>query len=87
MRFGNFEIEAPLSGLTLVVVNVDKPGAVGLIGTTLGDAGVNVGSIVLGKGAEGEALSLWNLEGDLPEEAMKKLQAADRVIRAALIRP
>src|SRR6185369_14018532 len=59
VKWGDFEIEAHLGGPTLVVTNIDKPGVVGFIGTTLGDAAVNIARVHLGVAAAGRAVSVW----------------------------
>src|SRR6185503_1368577 len=56
VKWGAYEIEAPLGGATLVVASLDKPGVIGFIGTTLGNAGVNIARVHLGKQGAGLAL-------------------------------
>src|SRR5581483_7482014 len=45
VKWNAFDVEAQLGGVTLVVTNKDKPGVLGFIGTTLGNAGVNVARV------------------------------------------
>ena len=49
------EVEAPLSGLMLVVRNEDQPGVIGEIGTVLGKHGVNIASFALGRRTQADA--------------------------------
>ena len=61
-------IEAELKGAMLFVVNEDKPGFIGRIGTTLGEAGVNIGTFHLGRrNAGSEAVLLLSVDGSIPE--------------------
>jgi D-3-phosphoglycerate dehydrogenase len=62
------KIEAELSGAMLFVVNEDKPGFIGRIGTTLGEAGVNIGTFHLGRRDAGsEAVLLLSVDSGIPE--------------------
>ncbi|MEP3420408.1 MAG: phosphoglycerate dehydrogenase [Erythrobacter sp.] len=67
-------IEADLAGHMLYVVNDDKPGFIGRIGTLLGSQNINIGTFNLGRrDAGGEAVLLLSLDdapsSDLVEEA------------------
>ncbi len=57
------KVEADLAGDMLYVVNADAPGFIGRLGTTLGEAGVNIGTFHLGRReAGGEAILLLSLD-------------------------
>ncbi len=43
------KVEAELTGPMLFIVNEDKPGFIGRLGSTLGAAGVNIGTFHLGR--------------------------------------
>ncbi len=49
LEFDGIDIEAPLEGNLLVCRNLDVPGVIGRIGTTLGEHGVNIGNFALGR--------------------------------------
>ncbi|HHH28269.1 MAG TPA: phosphoglycerate dehydrogenase [Polyangiaceae bacterium] len=85
IRWGSFEIEARLEGKALVVESLDKPGVIGFMGTSLGEAGVNVASVFLGKAPEGYALSMWNLDDELDDAALAKVNASENVRRATVV--
>lgn len=56
-------IEADLDGHMLYIVNDDKPGFIGRIGTLLGSHGINIGTFNLGRrDAGGEAVLLLSLD-------------------------
>jgi D-3-phosphoglycerate dehydrogenase len=84
VRWGDFHIEARLEGTALVVASLDKPGVIGFLGTSLGNASVNVASVFLGK-AEKHALSVWNLDDQVPADALALIQASPNVQRALVI--
>ena len=57
------KVEADLAGQMLYVVNEDAPGFIGRLGTTLGEAGVNIGTFHLGRReAGGEAVLLLSVD-------------------------
>ena len=56
-------VEAELQGHMLLVRNIDRPGMVGNLGRTLGDAGINIATFFLGRQAPGgEALALLAID-------------------------
>jgi len=57
------KVEADLTGEMLYVVNQDAPGFIGRLGTTLGEANVNIGTFHLGRRAAGsEAVLLLSVD-------------------------
>ena len=71
-------IEAELKGHMLYVVNDDKPGFIGRIGTLLGNHGINIGTFNLGRrDAGGEAVLLLSLDDALPTNVLT--EASDLV--------
>ena len=62
------KVEADLGGRMLFIVNEDKPGFIGRLGTTLGEAGVNIGTFHLGRRDAGsEAVLLLSVDDAIPE--------------------
>ncbi len=62
------KIEADLQGRMLFIVNEDKPGFIGRLGSTLGEAGVNIGTFHLGRrDSGGEAVLLLSVDEAIPE--------------------
>jgi len=53
VRLNGFRMEALPAGPMLFVQNDDIPGVIGLLGTTLGNAGVNIAGMTVGKQTEG----------------------------------
>ncbi len=62
------KVEADLHGAMLYVVNEDAPGFIGRLGTTLGEAHVNIGTFHLGRrDAGGEAVLLLSVDTAVEE--------------------
>ena len=73
-------IEAELKGHMLYVVNDDKPGFIGRIGTLLGGHGINIGTFNLGRrDAGGEAVLLLSLDDALPENVLAEASELEGV--------
>jgi D-3-phosphoglycerate dehydrogenase len=61
----------------LVITYADKPGLIGKIGTILGEAGINIGSMNLGRRAKaGEAMVVLSLDTPADEGTIARLTTA-----------
>jgi D-3-phosphoglycerate dehydrogenase len=70
------KVEAELAGEMLYIVNDDQPGFIGRLGTTLGEAGVNIGTFQLGRRATGgEAVLLLSVDEHVPESVIARIKA------------
>lgn len=80
-------IEAELSGEMIYIVNEDRPGFIGRLGTALGEAGVNIGTFHLGRReAGGEAVALVSVDGHIDEEVVRNLESLPGVKRVKPLR-
>ncbi|MBU3078002.1 phosphoglycerate dehydrogenase [Sphingomonas quercus] len=69
------KVEADLAGHMLYIVNEDAPGFIGRLGSTLGEAGVNIGTFHLGRrAAGGEAVLLLSVDSALDESLLAKVR-------------
>ena len=74
------EVEAELNGSMIYLVNTDAPGFIGKLGTTLGQAGINIATFNLGRRLEGgEAVALVAVDGEVPPPVVASLCAIDGV--------
>ncbi|WP_373488995.1 phosphoglycerate dehydrogenase [Blastomonas sp.] len=70
------KIEADLAGHMLYIVNRDEPGFIGRLGSTLGEANVNIATFHLGRRAVkagGEAVLLLSIDGAVAEPVLWKV--------------
>ncbi|RKF21803.1 phosphoglycerate dehydrogenase [Altericroceibacterium spongiae] len=73
-------IEADMDGDMLYIVNDDKPGFIGRIGSLLGENGINIGTFHLGRReAGGEAVLLLSVDQRIPEDVIAKATALEGV--------
>ena len=78
-----YEIEIPITDHMLLVRNADVPGVIGRVGSFLGDLGVNISNMVVGRNPEGHAAMMGiSLDQPLDEDQIEELLGVDGV-RAA----
>jgi D-3-phosphoglycerate dehydrogenase len=64
-RIDNFDIDICLNGRVLAYEQIDRPGMIGLVGSILGDAGVNISFMTLGRDDKvGRALVLLGVDSE-----------------------
>ena len=80
VRIDGYRVDARPYGQMLVARNRDEPGVIGLIGTVLGEAGVNIAGMFNGRETiGGEALTVYNLDDRLSDDAVDRLLDDDRI--------
>jgi D-3-phosphoglycerate dehydrogenase / 2-oxoglutarate reductase len=68
------EVESELEGSMIYLVNTDAPGFIGKLGTTLGEAGINIATFNLGRrAAGGEAVALVSVDGEVAPTVVERL--------------
>ncbi|HWX55263.1 MAG TPA: phosphoglycerate dehydrogenase [Verrucomicrobiae bacterium] len=73
-------IEVPLEGHLIYLRNRDVPGVVGKVGTLLGQHGVNIANLALGRsGPQAEAISVVQVDAPAPEAVLAKIRALPEV--------
>jgi len=79
----SIHIEAEIGSHMLYVTNTDKPGFIGALGTTLGQAGVNIASFHLGRSKSGgDAIALLQLDQAVSDDLLGKVKALPHVKKA-----
>ncbi len=80
-------VEAELNGDMIYIVNEDKPGFIGRLGTVLGEADINIATFNLGRrGAGGEAVCLAAVDGHIPPDLVQAISRIAGVKRATPLR-
>jgi D-3-phosphoglycerate dehydrogenase / 2-oxoglutarate reductase len=81
------KVEADLAGDMLFVVNADAPGFIGRLGSSLGAAGVNIGTFHLGRReAGGEAVLLLSVDNPVPEPVLWSVCSLEGVRKVKALR-
>lgn len=69
-------VDVVLSGTLLIIPNTDKPGMIGVVGTILGQAGINITAMDVGRKDIGErAVMVISLERPLEDGVLQKINA------------
>jgi D-3-phosphoglycerate dehydrogenase len=75
-----YRVEAMTRGSLLVIFAEDKPGLIGTVGGLLGERGINIAAMTFGrKEAGGAAITVLNLDGPVPPDALDAVRAAPHV--------
>jgi len=86
VRVDGYRVDAIPGGRMMVTRNADAPGVIGLIGTVMGEYEINIAGMYNAREAHGgEALTVYNVDQAVPEEAREKLEADERIISTRYI--
>jgi D-3-phosphoglycerate dehydrogenase len=77
----------PTPGYLLVTQHNDRPGMIGLVGTLLGEADINISSMQVGRKApRGEALMLLSVDEPIPPAVVERIRQAANVASIKVIK-
>jgi D-3-phosphoglycerate dehydrogenase / 2-oxoglutarate reductase len=87
IRIDGYRVEAAPEGYFLMLHNRDVPGVVGNIGTMLGEAGINIAGLKLGRDrVGGTALSLFEIDAPIPPTILERLKTIPAITAASQIK-
>jgi D-3-phosphoglycerate dehydrogenase / 2-oxoglutarate reductase len=87
IRLNTYRLEAELEGTNLIIQNLDKPGVIGLIGSTLGDFQVNIANMHLSRtSVRDQAMSIIRIDEEAPVEALAKLRQHPNILSVQQVR-
>ncbi len=84
VRFDDFHLEANPDGHIIVIRNRDVPGVVGRVGTLLGEQGINIAGLELGR-VGGDAISMFHVDSALDAAQLGALRKLDGITRADMV--
>jgi D-3-phosphoglycerate dehydrogenase len=77
----------PTPGYLLVTQHVDRPGIIGLVGTLLGEADINISSMQVGRQApRGQALMLLSVDEPVPAAVLERIRQAASIATIKVIK-
>jgi D-3-phosphoglycerate dehydrogenase len=80
-------MDAEFAPSMIYITNLDKPGFIGRFSSTLGEAGINIATFHVGREAPGgNAVSLIEIDGELPPQVLAAVRALPQVQQAKLLR-
>lgn len=82
-----YDVELPVSPRMLIVRNADVPGVIGRIGSYLGDLGINIANMVVGRSAvSGDAAMMGlNLDDPISEHQLAGLRRLEGIEEAKFV--
>ena len=82
IQIKGINMEAELAEKMLYITNHDRPGFIGNLGTTLGNAGINIARMQFGRDfAGGNAIALVSIDQEIPDTVLRDVQALPDVIQ------
>lgn len=84
LRVDNYAMDMIPEGPMVMLVNKDEPGVIGLVGTSFGDAKVNIADMVISRHfASGTATAMMMIKTDTqpPEALLTKLRQQPNIVR------
>ena len=86
VQIDDFLVEAAPTGTILVVVNDDRPGVIGAVGSALGGLGINVNGLHVGQDRDkGVALELWCVDSALDEAVVAEISRLPLIDSAQVV--
>ncbi len=85
--FFGYKLDFEPSPYIVAIQNIDKPGIIGRIGSTLGNAGVNIAAMQWSRNKRGEkAVSFISVDQEVHEETLQELREMDGVLKVTMIK-
>ncbi len=76
IKINHFRLEMIPEGHSAIIQNLDQPGAIGSIGSTLGENGINIGRMQVGQEEEGDRNIIYlQTDTPIPDDVVEKLRA------------
>ncbi|MFT3789151.1 MAG: phosphoglycerate dehydrogenase [Tepidisphaeraceae bacterium] len=90
LRIDNYAMDMIPEGTMVLVENKDRPGVIGYLGNTFGDAGVNIADMVITRQKQDDgkfhALMVVKTDDEPAAEVLEKLRARDNILRVRVVK-
>ncbi len=87
VKLNGFRFEVWPEGYLLIYTNVDRPGMLARVGSILAKHDVNIAGVSLGRSGVGaNALTVMNIDSDVPSAGMKELLQQDGISDLRMVR-
>lgn len=88
VRMDHYRVDFVPSGFMLISMHIDKPGMIGRVGTLLGQHGINIAAMHVGREQPkpgGPSVMVLALDNAIPADVLEKLRQVDGIISATLV--
>ena len=89
VKLDNYQTETFLDGNLMIFDHSDVPGIIGYVGNLLGEAGVNIGQMAVGRyndESNGRAIGVLNMDNTANEAVLQKITENDSIQSADIIK-
>jgi D-3-phosphoglycerate dehydrogenase len=81
-----YRVDVEPEGYAIVSHHIDRPGVIGRVGTELGQAGINIAGMHVGRKSAGrEALMILNVDEQVPDDLIRRIAAAEGMFDARMV--
>jgi D-3-phosphoglycerate dehydrogenase len=85
LRIDNFAMDMVPEGQMVILLNQDQPGVIGFVGTSFGDAKVNIADMVISRSIDSSgkatALMLIKTDSEPPASLVEMMRARPYILR------
>lgn len=86
VRINEFNVDLFPSGHLLYIRHNDQPGVIGEMGQLIGEHGLNIATMQVGRKEEGgDAIMMLSVDKEVPDAALRDLLSIDAILAADLI--
>ncbi|MDY6864554.1 MAG: phosphoglycerate dehydrogenase [Halobacteriota archaeon] len=87
VKIDGYRVDAIPSGYMLIARYIDKPKVIGPVGVLLGENNINIAGMQVGReSAGGEAIMVFNIDGQVSEEVLKAVENVDGILSVKAVR-
>lgn len=87
VRINKYHVDAVPEGFILVLINEDKPGIIGNVGTILGRSNINIAGMTLGRNVFGGcAVTMLNVDSHVPDNVLQEIAKAPNIIDIKMVK-
>lgn len=81
----NYQIDIVPEGYMLVAPHTDRPGIIGHVGTLLGNHGINIGGMHVGRGSGDLSLMVLIVDDPVSEDVLKQITEVEGIVSTKLV--
>ena len=87
VKIDEYRVDASPSGYMLICSFLDKPKVIGPVCTILGDMGINIAGMQVGREETGgEAVMVLNVDGSVSEDTMEEIKKVENIFDVKLVK-
>jgi len=86
VRINDYKVDVKPEGIMLIAKYIDLPGTIGALGTKLGEHGINIATMQVGRKAPGgEAIMVLKVDQNIPMDVIQDLKRLDNMLDAVAV--